>query len=92
MSAQQMNLKNTSLENQKLALCHLNPSNTGLNLAKPKKLNKLSRYLGAAKIIFQKMNTVISKEWERGEKMDKAIREARANQTSRFDYHNRHNW
>lgn len=94
MSAQQMNLKDTSRENQKLALCQLSPLKTGLNLANSKKLkrNRMITFLITVRNVFHKIDNFISTEWERGEKIDNAIREARANQSSRFDHYNRHNW
>lgn len=94
MSAQQVNLKDTLHENQKLVLCQLSPSKTELNLTNSKiaKKSSLLTFIITAKNVFHKIDKFISTEWERGEKIDNAIREARANQSSRFDHYNRHNW
>lgn len=94
MSAQQMNLKDTLHENQKLDFCQLTPSKKELNLTNSKKTKKSSllTFLTTVKTVFHKVDKFISTEWERGEKIDNAIREARANQSAKFDHYNRHNW
>lgn len=94
MSAQQMNLKDTLHENQKLTLCQLTPSKKELNITNSKKSKKSSllTFLTTVKNVFHKVDKFISTEWERGEKIDNAIREARANQSQRYDHYNRHNW
>lgn len=92
MSAQPVILKNSSPENPILALCPLSQPKQQLISTKQRRKNKMASTLLNSRSLLKKLSDLIRKEWARGERIDNAIREARAKPVSMYEQFNHHKW